>query len=142
MNKRGKRKRVMQYLEREGKIYKKREEMAKCIAEHQGAGERKEEEEEIWRKVKEVEEWEIQDATRRCPAGSANGADDILIRLIQAANKAHPGALREIYTGILRRGKHPEIWKDADVVPIPKAKKKSYTTPKSWRAIHLLRVVS
>ena len=28
------------------------------------------------------------------------------------------------------------------MVPIPKAKKKSYTTPKSWRAIHLLRVVS
>ena len=142
LSKRGKRKKVMQYLEREGKIYRKREEMAKCIAEHQGAGKRKEEEEEIWREMKEVEEWEIQDATRRSPVGSANGADDIPIRMIQTANKAHPGALREIYTGILRRGKHPEIWKDADVVPIPKAKKKSYTTPKSWRAIHLLRVVS
>ena len=129
LSKRGKRKKVMQYLEREGKIYRRREEMAKCIAEHQGAGERKEEEEEIWREVKEVEEWEIQDATRRSLIGSANGADNIPIQMIQTANKAHPGALREIYTGILRRGKHPEIWKDADVVPIPKAKKRTYTTP-------------
>ena len=89
-----------------------------------------------------MEEWEIQDATKRSPMNSANGVDDIPIRMIQAANKAHPGALREIYTDILRRGKHLEIWKDTDMVPIPKAKKKTYMTPKSWRAIHLSRVVS
>ena len=109
LSKRGRRKKVMQYLEKEGRLYRDREEMAECIAKHQGAGERREEEEEIWREVKEVEEWEIQDAVKRSPVGSANGADDIPIRMIQAANKAHPGALREIYTGILRRGKHPEI---------------------------------
>ena len=141
LSKRGKRKKVMQYLEREGKKCRRRKEMARCIAEHQGAGERREERE-IRREVKEVEEWEIQDAMRRSPANLANGADDVPIRMVQATNKAHPGALREIYTDILRRGKHPEIWKDADVVPIPKAKKKIYTTPNSWRAIHLLRVVS
>ena len=142
LSKRGKRKRVMQYLKREGKVYRKREELARCIAEHQGAGEKREEEEEERKDIGEVEEWEIQDAMRRSPANSANGADDAPLRMVQTANEAHPGALREIYTDILRRGKHPEIWKDVEVVPIPKAKKKTYTTPKSWRAIHLLRVVS
>ena len=79
---------------------------------------------------------------RRSPADSANRADDAPLRMVQTTSQAHPGALGEIFTGILRKGKHPDIWKDADVVPIPKAKKKTYTTPKSWRAIHLLRVVS
>ena len=142
LSKWGKRKRVMQYLTRGGKIYRKKEEMARCIAEHQGAGERQEEEEEEGKDIEEVEEWEIQDAMRRSPANSANGADDAPLRMVQTVNEAHPGALRKIYTDILRRGKHPEMWKDAEVVPIPKAKKKTYTTPKSWRAIHLLRVVS
>ena len=142
LSKRGKRKKVMQYLTREGRIYRMRKEMAKCIAEHQGAGEKQEEEEEERKDIGEVEEWEIQDAMRRSPTNSANGADDAPLRMVQTANEAHPGALREIYTDILRRGKHPEAWKDAEVVPIPKAKKKTYTTPKSWRAIHLLRVVS
>ena len=112
------------------------------MAMHQGARERKEEEEEEWREIEEVAEWEIQDATRRSPNNSANGADDASLRMVQTANQAHPGALRAIFTNILPRGKHPQIWKDADVVPIPKAKKATYTTPKSWRAIHLLRVVS
>ena len=142
LSKRGKRKKIMQYLMREGKINRKRKEMARCIAEHQGAGERKEEEEEERREIEEVEEWEIQDAMRRSPTESANGADDAPLRMVQTVNEAHPGALRGIYTDILRRGKHPDVWKDAKVVPIPKAKKKTYTTPKSWRAIHLLRVVS
>ena len=142
LSKRGKRKKVMQYLEREGKIYKKKHEMAKCIAEHQGAGPRVEEGEEEEREIEKVEEWEIQDALRRSPADSANGADDAPLKMVQTTNQAHPGALSEIFTSILRRGRHPDMWKDADVVPIPKAKKKTYTTPKSWRAIHLLRVVS
>ena len=34
LSKIGKRKKVMQYLERGGRIYRKRKEMAKCIAEH------------------------------------------------------------------------------------------------------------
>ena len=142
LNKRGKRKKVMQYLEREGRIYKKKQEMAKCIAEHQGAGPRMEEREEEERDIEKIEEWEIQDAIRRSPVDSANGADDAPLKMVQTTNQAHPGALSEIFTGILRKGRHPDIWKDADVVPIPKAKKKTYTTPKSWRAIHLLRVVS
>ena len=140
--KRGKRKKVMQYLTREGKIYKGRKEMAECMAKHQGAGEKREEEKEEWREIEEVEEWEVQEAMKRSPVNLANGADDALIKMIQAANQAHPGALRTIFTNIPRRGKHPQIWKDVDVVPIPKANKPTYTTPKSWRAIHLLRVVS
>ena len=79
---------------------------------------------------------------RWSPNNSANGADDALLKMVQTANQAHPGALKRIFTGILQRGKHPRIWKDADVVPIPKAKKSTYMTPKSWRVIHLLRVVS
>ena len=142
LSKRGKRKKVMQYLVREGRTYRKRQEMAKCMAEHQGAGPRKEEEEERWGDIEEIEEWEIKDGARRSPANSANGADDAPLRMVLTVNQAHLGSLREIFTDILRRGKHPEIWKDADVVPIPKAKKKTYTSPKSWRAIHLLRVVS
>ena len=140
--KRGKRKRVMQYLTRGTRTYKGRKEMAECMATHQGAGERKEEEKEEWREIEEVAEWEIQDAAKRSPNNSANGADDASLRMALTANQAHPGALRAIFTDILRKGKHPQIWKDADVVPIPKAKKATYTTPKSWRAIHLLRVIS
>ena len=81
---------------------------------------------------------------RWSPNKSANGADYAPQRMVQTANQAHPGALRKIFTNILQRGKHLRIWKDADVGPIPKAKKSTYTgtTPKSWRAIHLLRVVS
>ena len=44
--------------------------------------------------------------------------------------------------GHIAKRKTPTKWKDADVVPIPKAKKTTYTIPKSWRAIHLLWVVS
>ena len=140
--KRGKRKKVMLYLTRGTRTYRGRKEMAECMATHQGAGEKKEEEKEEWRDIEEVAEWEIQDAAKRSPNNSANGADDAPLRMVLTANQAHPGALRAIFTDILRKGKHPQIWKDADVVPIPKAKKATYTTPKSWRAIHLLRVVS
>ena len=132
----------MQYLVRGAKTYKGRKDMAECMAEHQGAGERKEEEEEEWGETEEVAEWEIQDAAKRSPNNSANGADDALLKMVLTANHAHPGALRAIFINILRRGKHPQIWKDTDVVPIPKAKKATYTSSKSWRAIHLLRVVS
>ena len=112
------------------------------MAKHQGVGERKEEEKEERREMDEVEEWQVQEAMRQSPVNSASGADDKPIKMVQTANQAHPGALRTIFTNILRKGKHPQIWKDADVVPIPKAKKPMYTTPKSWRAKHLLRVAS
>ena len=139
--KRGKRNQVMQYLTREGIIYRGRKEMAECIAKHHGAREEKEEETEDWREIEEVEEWEIQETMRRSPGKSANGADDALLKMVQTANQAHLGALRIIFTGILQKGKHLRIWKDADLVPIPKAKKSTYMTPKSWREINLLRVV-
>ena len=101
------------------------------MALHQGAGEKRKEEKEDWREIEEVAEWEIQDAAKRSPSKLANGADDAPLRLVQIANQVHPGALRTILTNILGRGKHLQIWKDADVVPIPKAKKATYTTPKS-----------
>ena len=142
VSKRGKRKKLMQYLVQEGRTYRKRKEMAKCMAENQGAGPRKEEEEEQMKDIEEVKEWEIKDVARRSPASSANGANDVPLRMVLTVNQAHPESLREIFMNILRRGKHPEIWKDVDLVPIPKAKKKTYMSPKSWRPIHLLRVVS
>ena len=80
--KRGKRKRVMQYLTRGTRTYKGRNEMAECMAEHQGAGERTEEEEEEWREIDEVAEREIQDAAKRSPNNSANGADDAPLKMV------------------------------------------------------------
>ena len=121
--KKGKRKKVMQYLTRGARVYRGRKEMAECIADHQGAGKKKEEEKEDWREIEEVAEWEVQDAAKGSPINSANGADDASLKMVLTANQAHPGALRGIFTSILRRGKHPQIWKDADVVPIPKAKR-------------------
>ena len=112
------------------------------MVKHQGAGAEKEEEKEEWKEIGEVEEWEMQEAMKQSPAKSASGAVDAPIKMVQTVNQAHAGALRTIFTNILRRGKHPQIWKDADVVPIPKAKKPTYRTPKCGRAIHLLRVVS
>ena len=129
--KRGKRKKVMQYLVRGARIYKGRKEMAECMADHQGAGKRKEEEKGEWREIEEVAEWEVQEAAKRSPSSSAKGADNASLKMVLTTNQAHSGALREIFTGILRRGKYPQIWKDADVVPIPKAKKTTYTSPKS-----------
>ena len=48
----------------------------------------------------------------------------------------------DIFTDVLRSGRHPESWKRASVVPIPKANKPTLTHPKSWRSIHLLSTVS
>ena len=62
--KRGKRKKVLQYLTREGKMYKGRKEMAECMAKHQGAGEKREEEKEEWREIEEVKEWEVQEGMK------------------------------------------------------------------------------
>ena len=91
----------MQYLVRGAKTYKGRKEMAECMAEHQGAGERKEEEKEEQREMEEVAEWEIQDTAKRSPNNSANGADDASLKMVLTANQAHPGALKAIFTGIL-----------------------------------------
>ena len=54
--KRGKRKKVMQYLTRGARVYKGRKEMAECMALHQGAWEKREEKKEDWREMEEVAE--------------------------------------------------------------------------------------
>lgn len=52
--------------------------------------------------VKEKEVWEIREVARCSLSNLASGADDALIKIIQMANQVHPGALREIFTNILR----------------------------------------
>ena len=85
---------------------------------------------------------EVTEAIRKAPTHSTIGRDDIGLPLIKGYHTRKPATFARIFTNILRSGKHPESWKKAVVVPIPKANKPSYNTAKAWRSIHLLSLMS
>lgn len=82
------------------------------------------------------------DAINKAPPNSTIGQDDMGLPLFTAYHKAKPTVLGRIFTDILRSGTHPDEWKKATVVPIPKANKPSYGQRKAWRSIHLLSLLS
>lgn len=85
---------------------------------------------------------EITDAINKAPPKSTLGTDDVGLPLLKAYHRAKPSTLERIFMNILRSSKHPDEWKIATVVPIPKANKPRYDHPKSWRSLHLLSLVS
>lgn len=92
--------------------------------------------------IERIQHQEVTEAIKKAPTHSTIGQDDIGLKLLKAYHKGNPGHLEDVFTNILRAGKHPEEWKKAIVVPIPKANKPNYSHPKSWRSLHLLSVVS
>lgn len=85
---------------------------------------------------------EVMDAIRKAPKQSALGEDDISSIILVSYHQAKPTTLWSICRDILRTGRHPQGWKKAIVVPIPKANKARYDQPKAGRSIHLLSVAS
>lgn len=73
---------------------------------------------------------------------TAPGKDGITARLLQAAWPAMGGCIRILYDGCIRAGYYPMVFRDADVVFLPKVGKSNFTLIKSWRPISLLSCLS
>ena len=144
LSKRGKTKKAIPPQLVDGITYRTHDEISYAMARHHGAGDTAEGEDtsmEDWA-IEPVLGHEIQAAINKAPPNSTLGKDDISATLLKAYSKAYPGYLESIYTKILRTGNHPDSWKQAVVVPIPKANKPRYDHPKSWRSLHHLSTVS
>ena len=129
-------------LQFNNRTYSGHEQIAKCLAEYHGARPR------IYLPpinnpdIPPVTPLEVTDHLNKAPPLSSNGPDQVSSSLLLILHKTHPHCLSDIYTQVLRSGRHPRSWKTATIIPIPKANKPTYTVPKSWRSIHLLNVVS
>lgn len=125
-----------------GQCYSGHARIAKCLADHHGAGAPIPTSPISHPDIPPVTPLEVTDALSHAPRQSSNGPDCVSGSLLQIIHQVFPAALGHVFTGVLRSGLHPQSWKLACVVPIPKAKKPTYTHPKSWRSIHLLSVIS
>ena len=123
-------------------VYAGHARIAKCLADHHRAGPPIFLQPHVTPEIPPVHPREVTDAIKKAPSRSVSGPDAISAELLHLLHTAHPSCLSNIYTEVLRSGIHPDSWKAAIVVPIPKANKTTYTHPKSWRSIHLLSVVS
>ena len=148
MSKRGKTKKTIPPQQVDGRTFRTHEEICDAIATHHRAGPVTEEEE--GRSTESTEDWdiepvrddEINDAIDKAPTDLTIGIDDVGIPLLKSYHKGNPGYIGKVFTSILREGIHPAEWKQAIVVPIPKANKETYSHPKAWRSLHLLSLVS
>ena len=125
-----------------GQTYSGHQRIAQCLAEYHGANNPVPARITPSPDIPPVTPAEVSAGLSKAPPTSANGPDNVNLEILRILQSCHPTCLSDIYTRILREGKHPRSWKLATVVPIPKANKPSYTVPKSWRSIHLLNVVS
>ena len=123
-------------------VFSGHQRIAQCLAQYYGEGPLVPENTITTTNLRPISSREVVVSLAKAPPNSANGADDVNISILQCLQRAHPRSLADIYTGILETGVHPQQWKRAIIVPIPKANKPCYTVPKSWRSIHLLSVVS
>ena len=126
----------------DGTWYRTHDEISDHMATHHGRGDPVTENPKRNDDIPPITEEEVDNAIDKAPTNSTIGADDIGIPLLKAYQKTKPGTIAKVMTEIVRSGKHPDSWKEATVVPIPKANKPSYDKPKSWRSLHLLSVVS
>ena len=140
--KRGQPSKPVPTLSFKGQTYSGHQRTARCLAEYHGANKPIRIKPTISNNIPPVTTDEISNSLTKAPPNSANGPDNINVKVLQLLHSSHPECLGNIFTHVLRSGKHPRNWKMATVVPIPKANKSSYTIPKSWRSIHLLNVVS
>ena len=73
-----------------------------------------------------------------CTGNTSPGADNITVRLLQAAWHVIGSHVRQLYEGCLTLGHHPRVFKEAEVVMIPKPGRRDLSTPRAWRPISLL----
>ena len=125
-----------------GQTYSGHARIAKCLADHHRTGPRIRVPPARSQDIPRVSPLDVSNAHALALPSFATGLDQISTFLLSLLHQAHPTCLGDIYTIVLRSGRHPQSWKRASLVPIPKANKPSYTHPKSWRSIHLLRIVS
>ena len=78
---------------------------------------------------------------RSATVGTGNtspGSDSITVKLLQAAWPFIGILVQRLFQGCLALGHHPKVFKEAEVVMIPKPGKRDLTSPRSWRPISLL----
>ena len=141
-SKRGSPSKPVPTLSYQGRKYSGHKQIARCLAEYHGAGPRIKLRPIPNPNIPRVSTTEVTECLAKAPPTSANGPDSISAKLLDLLQASHSTCLSTIHTDILRSGHHPRSWKTATIIPIPKANKPTYTTPKSWRSIHLLNVVS
>ena len=73
---------------------------------------------------------------------SAPGDDRILARMIKVFRQWDSEQIRQIVRACIRLGHHPELWKTAKGVVIPKPGKPNYSKVRTYRVISLLDVIS
>jgi hypothetical protein len=81
---------------------------------------------------------EISDTLKSCSNTSTPGTSGIGYKILKWALTAAPDEFMAIIQASIKLGIHHDLWKSTTVVVIPKAKKPSYTDPKTWRPIQLL----
>lgn len=69
------------------------------------------------------------------------GVDDVTIAMIKACWDSIGEFVRGLYESCLRTGYHPQVFKQAEVVMIPKPNKRDLSSPRSWRPISLLSCI-
>jgi hypothetical protein len=69
---------------------------------------------------------------------SANGADGISYKVLRTFHEASPSILPRLFNAMLSHSIHPQEWKHAVCVVIPKKGKPSYKDPSAYRPISLL----
>lgn len=129
-------------LKLQGQCYSGHARITKCLADHHSASSPIPTFSTFHSDIPPVTPLEVSDTLSHAPPQSSNGPDCVSGSLHQIIHHVFPSALSNIFTGVLRSGRHPQSWKLACVVPIPKANKLTYRYPKSWRSIHLLSVIS
>ncbi|EXU95447.1 reverse transcriptase domain protein [Metarhizium robertsii] len=80
---------------------------------------------------------EAEDATIKT-GNTSPGADNITVKLLQAVWDIIGGHVCRLYQGCLTVGHHPGVFREAEVVMIPKPGKRNLSTPRAWRPISLL----
>ncbi|KID93327.1 Endonuclease/exonuclease/phosphatase, partial [Metarhizium majus ARSEF 297] len=87
--------------------------------------------------VQEITLEEAEDATIKT-GNTSPGADNITVKLLQAVWDIIGGHVCRLYQGCLTVGHHPGVFREAEVVMIPKPGKRNLSTPRAWRPISLL----
>jgi hypothetical protein len=90
----------------------------------------------------EVRPQEIHDFLAKAKTLSSPGHDGISYSIMKRIHQLRPCLLAHLYSAILRLGTHPQEWKIANCVVVPKPNKSSYQDPKSYRPISLLPCLS
>ncbi|KID59415.1 reverse transcriptase, partial [Metarhizium hybridum] len=80
---------------------------------------------------------EAEDATIKT-GNTSPGADNITVKLLEAVWDIIGGHVCRLYQGCLTVGHHPGVFREAEVVMIPKPGKRNLSTPRAWRPISLL----